>query len=351
MRRRSAPGAAPGTLIADPNASKPRFHYWRFDSEHCEEKPDCSLDDLAPARHSAEVVWVDVVGLGDGDRIAQIGRRFDLHPLTLEDVVNVHQRPKVENYDDHLYVVVRMMASGQGMEPEQVSMFLAPGLVLTFQQRPGDCFDPVRERIRKSKGRIRTLAADYLLYALIDAVVDGFFPVLERTGDGLEKIETAIITNPDPECIEQLHNLRRDLLGLRRALWPTRDMLSALQREGPTFISETTRIYLRDAHDHAVQLIDIVETYREIAASLIEMYLSSLSTRLNEVMKVLTLMATVFLPLTFITSLYGMNFDRSSPWNMPELGWRLGYPFSLGIMLIAAGGLLVYFWRKGWFRS
>ena len=210
--------------------------------------------------------------------------------------------------------------------------------MLTFQQRPGDCFDPVRERIRRAKGRIRAMAADYLLYALIDAVVDDYFPVLERYGDNLESIESSIISDPEPESIERLHELRRGLLALRRSLWPTRDMLSALQREGPGFISEATRVYVRDAHDHTVQLIDIIETYREIAAGLIEIYLSSLSTRLNEVMKILTLMATVFLPLTFITSLYGMNFDRRSPWNMPELGWRLG-------------GLLVYFWRKGWFKS
>lgn len=352
MRRRSTPGTAPGTLITDPAAQKPTIHYWRYDREHCEEQQNCAPEKLEPPQSASEVVWVDVVGLGDSALVQRIGERFGFHPLALEDVVNVHQRPKVENYDDHLYVVVRMANyDGQGAETEQVSMFHAPGLVLTFQERPGDCFEPVRERIRRAKGRLRGMAGDYLLYALIDSVVDGYFPLLERHGDSLETIEQQIITDPSSECIEQLHSLRRELLALRRAIWPTRDMLAALLREEPGFVSDATRLYLRDVHDHTVQLIDIVETYREITAGLIEAYLSSLSTKLNEVMKVLTLMATFFLPLTFITSLYGMNFDRGSPWNMPELGWRLGYPFALSVMMIAAGALLYFFWRKGWFKG
>lgn len=351
MRRRSAPGAAPGTLIPDPAARKSTINYWRYDREHCVEQQNCTLEQLQPLTNSTEVVWVDVVGLGDGGLLQQIGERFGIHPLALEDVVNVHQRSKVENYDNHLYVVVRMTTEERGADTEQVSIFHSPGLVLTFQERPGDCFEPVRERVRRAKGRLRSMAADYLLYALIDAVVDSYFPLLEQYGDRLEKIEHQIITDPNSACIEHLHSLRRDLLALRRAIWPTRDMLAALPREESEFITEPTRLFLRDAHDHTIQLIDIVETYREIAAGLIEIYLSSLSTKLNEVMKVLTLMATVFLPLTFITSLYGMNFDRGSPWNMPELGWRLGYPYALGVMVIAAGSLLYYFWRKGWFRS
>jgi magnesium transporter len=348
LKRRSAPGAAPGTLIADPTAARSTIHYWRFNRERCDEKQDCAPESLDPPQGSGDVVWVDVVGLGDTQLIQRIGERFGFHPLALEDVVNLHQRPKVEDYDNHLYLVARMAVPDQGASTEQLSVFLAPGLVLTFQQRAGDCFEPVRERIRRAKGRIRNMPADYLLYALLDAVVDGYFPVLEKYGEILEALESEIITDPKPVCIEQLHNMRRDLLALRRAIWPSRDMLGALLRGDLDFIAESTRIYLRDTHDHTFQLIDIVETYREIATGLMDAYLSSLSTKLNEVMKVLTIMATVFLPLTFITSLYGMNFDRGSPWNMPELGWRFGYAFSLGIMIAAVGGMIYYFWRKGW---
>lgn len=348
LKRRSSPGTAPGTLIADPAAGHSTIHYWRFDRDHCTEQKDCAVEALEPPRGNEEVVWVDVTGLGDTALIERIGERFGFHPLALEDVVNVHQRPKVENYDDHLYVVTRMAVPGHGADTEQVSVFHAPGLVLTFQQRSGDCFEPIRERIRRAKGRIRTMPADYLLYTLIDAVIDGYFPVLEEFGESLETLEHEVITQPDPACVERLHNLKRDLLALRRALWPTRDMLAALLRDESEFITESTQVYLRDAHDHTAQLIDIVETYREISSGLIDVYLSSLSTKLNEVMKVLTMMATVFLPLTFITSLYGMNFDRSLPWNMPELSWPYGYLYALGIMAAAAGLMLYYFWRKGW---
>ena len=348
LKRRSSPGAAPGTLIADPAADRLTIHYWRFDREHCTEQKNCAVAALEPPRGNAEVVWVDVTGLGDTTLIEGIGERFGFHPLALEDVVNVHQRPKLEDYDDHLYVVTRMALPGLGADTEQVSIFHSPGLVLTFQQRSGDCFEPVRERIRRAKGRIRAMPADYLLYTLIDAVIDGYFPVLEKFGESLEALEHEVITKPDPACVERLHNLKRDLLALRRALWPTRDMLAALLRDESEFITESTQVYLRDAHDHTAQLIDIVETYREISSGLIDVYLSSLSTKLNEVMKVLTMMATVFLPLTFISSLYGMNFDRSFPWNMPELGWPFGYPFALGVMAAAGGLMLYYFWRKGW---
>jgi magnesium transporter len=335
-------------LVADPAAARPTIHYWRYSRERCDERADCTVEQLEPAREPDDVVWVDVVGLGDTQLIERIGERFGLHPLALEDVVNVHQRPKAEDYDDHLYVVARMPIPDKGAETEQLSVFHSPGLVLTFQQRAGDCFEPVRERIRRGKGRIRSMPADYLLYALLDAVVDDYFPVLEGHGETLEALENEIIRDPSPPCIERLHTMRRDLLALRRAIWPTRDMLGTLLRGEHDLISEATRVYIRDTHDHTFQLIDVVETYREVATGLIDAYLSSLSTKLNEVMKVLTIMATVFLPLTFITSLYGMNFDRGSPWNMPELGWRLGYPFALLLMLAAVGGMIFYFWRRGW---
>lgn len=280
--------------------------------------------------------------------IQSIGTRFGLHHLALEDVVNVHQRPKVEDYGDHIYIVLRMAIPGPTSDTEQVSIFLSKTVVITFQERAGDSFEPVRQRIRQGKGRIRGEKVDYLVYALIDATVDGYFPALDVGGEALATLEDEVVISPKPEHIEHVHNLKRNLLALRRAIWPTRDLLSTLLRDEFGLVSDATRVYLRDVHDHTVQLIDIIETYREIASGLVDAYLSSQSTRLNEIMKFLTIMATVFLPLTFVTGLYGMNFDTESPWNMPELTWPFGYAFALLIMAGAAVGLLYLFWRRGW---
>jgi magnesium transporter len=241
-----------------------------------------------------------------------------------------------------------MAIPGPTSDTEQVSIFLSKTVVITFQERAGDSFEPVRQRIRQGKGRIRGEKVDYLVYALIDATVDGYFPALDVGGEALATLEDEVVISPKPEHIEHVHNLKRNLLALRRAIWPTRDLLSTLLRDEFGLVSDATRVYLRDVHDHTVQLIDIIETYREIASGLVDAYLSSQSTRLNEIMKFLTIMATVFLPLTFVTGLYGMNFDTESPWNMPELTWPFGYAFALLIMAGAAVGLLYLFWRRGW---
>jgi magnesium transporter len=242
-----------------------------------------------------------------------------------------------------------MVLPGRRAETEQVSMFIGADYVITFQERQGDCFDPVRERLRRQKGRIRQSGADYLAYALIDAVIDAYFPVLENYGEELETLEDAVISAPRPEVIAQLHDLKRDLLALRRAIWPHREMINALIRDETELFAAPTRIFLRDCYDHAVQLLDVVETYREIASGLVDVYLSSMSARLNDIMKVLTIIATIFIPLNFIASLYGMNFDtEASPWNMPELGWSFGYPFALLLMLLSAIALVWLFTRRHW---
>jgi magnesium transporter len=287
-----------------------------------------------------------VTGLADVSIIEAIGDAFDLHDLTLEDVINVYQRPKFEAYEDHAFIVMRMPTPDN--RTEQVSLFLGKGYVLTFQERPGDCFDPVRERIRRAAGRIRGQGAGYLAYALIDAVIDGYFPMIEAIGEDVEELEDDVIGRPAPEQVDRLHHIKRELLMVRRAIWPTRDMVNALIRDGSRHVDESTRIYLRDCYDHTIQLMDIIETYREITSGLLDVYLSSLSTRMNEVMKLLTIIATIFIPLGFVAGLYGMNFDRGSPWNMPELGWRYGYFFALGVMAAIALGLLFWFWRRGW---
>lgn len=347
--RAAPPGSAPGTLIAHPSATQPVIDVIGYGDESIEEREITDVHELKSLVGKAPVTWVNVNGLGNVDVIRKLGEIFGLHRLTLEDVINVHQRPKVEVFSDHTFIVTRMIDRDRSPETEQVSMILGDGFLLTFQERRGDCFDLVRERIRRHRGIIRESKADYLAYALLDAVIDGYFPVLESFGERVEELENAVTADPRSVQAGDIHNLKRDLLLLRRAIWPQREMINGLTRSTSPFVSDQTEVYLRDCYDHAIQLMDILEIYREVASGLVDVYLSSLSARMNEVMKVLTIIATIFIPLSFIASVYGMNFDRSvSPWNMPELSWYLGYPFALGLMAVLAGGLLYHFRRKGW---
>ncbi len=348
-RKRTSAGAPPGTLVADPASAPTAVDYLSYDETGCIEKATGDVGELQEVVGSRSVTWINVNGLADIALIEAIGKLFNMHQLALEDVINVHQRPKVEEYDDHLFIVTRMLSEPSAKETEQVSLFLGKGFVVTFQERPGDVFEPVRQRLRRDGAQIRKLGADYLAYALLDAVIDGYFPALERRGEEVEHLEGLVVSRPRERLLGIIHETKRDLLDLRRAVWPQREMLSALLRQEGRFFEERTKVYLRDCYDHTIQLIDIIETYREVCSGLVETYLSSLSNRMNEIMKVLTIMATVFIPLSFIAGLYGMNFDpKASPWNMPELGWRYGYPFALGLMAAVAGGLLWSFWRRGW---
>jgi len=325
------------------------FSLLAFSADRTEETKNATLAQIDAARAENDVVWVNIDGLADIDAIAALSGLFGLHQLAIEDAINVHQRPKADAYDDHIFIAARMVQRNPSIGTEQVSIFLGRGFVLTLQERPGDCFDLVRDRLRRGKGRIRTGGADYLTYALLDAMTDAYFPELESYGETIEALEDEVVANPRPEMIHVIHDLKRDLLVLRRAIWPHREMINALIRGESDLVSAQTRLYLRDCYDHAIQLMDFVETYREIASSLVDVYLSSQSTRLNDIMKVLTIIATIFMPLGFIASLYGMNFDRTvSPWNMPELGWRFGYPFALILMAGAAAGLIAYFVRRRW---
>ncbi len=348
-RKRTPVGAAPGTLVVDPASSPTKIDFFRYDSQDLVEKHATSVEALGKAVGGRGVTWINVNGLADIALIEQVGELLGLHRLALEDVVNVHQRPKVEEFDDHLFIVIRMLPNSTASETEQVSMFLGKEYVLTFQEKPGDAFESVRQRLRQHKGSIRSLGADYLAYALLDAAIDGYFPALERRGEDIEHLEDLVVAQPNQNLVSVIHETKRDLLDLRRAVWPQREMLNALMRQEGGFIEDKTRVYLRDCYDHTIQLIDIIETYREICSSLIEIYLSSLSNRMNEIMKVLTIVATIFIPLSFIAGVYGMNFDvKASPWNMPELTWTWGYPFALGLMLSVAAGLLFIFYRRGW---
>ncbi|MFN0243688.1 MAG: magnesium/cobalt transporter CorA [Planctomycetota bacterium] len=352
FRKRTPQGAPPGTLSPDPSAPKPTMRVLAYGPTEFHEAEVRDIESLRPLCERLPVVWLNVDGVGDVETMRTIGSVFGIHRLALADIVNANQRPKIESYDENLFIVARMVEWTDHLETDQLSLFLGPNFVVTFQEKAGDCFDGVRQRIRTSRGLIRTQGPDYLAYALLDATIDAYFPVLERIGENIEALEDEILSSPHPDDMAATHDMKRDLLTLRRAVWPMREAISTLLRDGEGSIRKETRLHLNDSHDHTVQLLDLVETYREIASSLVEMYLSSMSHRLNEVMKVLTIIATIFIPLTFVAGVYGMNFDPdSSPWNMPELRARYGYPLSLAAMALVAAGLLYYFRRKGWIGS
>jgi magnesium transporter len=347
---RLPPGTAPGTINVDPEAPRPRLSAIAYGPAGVEE---LALDSPAAIPRLLErwpITWVNVAGLGDAATLGQIREIFKIHPLAIEDVVNVHQRAKIEQYGDQLFFVARTIELHEGeVETDQLSIFIGPRFVVTFQETAADPFDPLRERLRKGSGRIRERGPDYLAYALIDAVVDAYFPVIEAYGERLEALDQEVLDSPSTRVLRRTQALRRDLLTVRRAVFPLREAVSTLLREPCPLISDETRIYLRDCHDHTFQVIDLTETYRESAAVLTETYLSSLGQRTNEVMKVLTMIATIFIPLTFIAGVYGMNFKtESSRWNMPELTWAWGYPACLALMAAIAIAMLVFFRRKGW---
>lgn len=380
FRRRTKPGAAPGSFRVDPQAPASVISVIAYgpDPDQVEEVTGCELEALPDLVRRFPVTWINVDGLGNADVIERLGEIFGLHPLALEDVVHVHQRAKVEDYDDNLFVVARMAwfphngeqndrAAVDGAEEpasrseqkivsddmrpdtEQVSLFLGKNFVLTFQERPGsDSFDPVRNRLRRRRGRLREQGADSLAYSLLDAIIDGYFPVIEELGSRLEQLDDDIVSRVGQDHLQRLHRLRGDLLVLRKHLWPLREAIHSLIRDSHPLVSEETHYFLRDCYDHTVQLLDVVETYRELCADLREYHYAQVSTRTNEVMKVLTIISTIFIPLTFIVGVYGMNFDTTLPGNMPELGLPYAYPVTMFVMSLIGVILLIWFWRKGW---
>ena len=378
--RRAPPGSSPGTLAFEPGAGKSEIEVISFGPDAAAESVTRqrigTLSDMPQLPRGHTVRWINVTGLGDEKTIRDIGAAFGMHPLALSDIVNVSQRPKVDDYEAHLFIITRMpltpvsesrnantLPAGEtAPEPgspwanplgqlatEQVTICVGRDYVITFQEQSGDVFEPVRHRLQSGTGRMRARGPDYLAYALLDAAIDSYFPLLEVYGEKVETLEQNVVGQPEFAYITEIHDLKRNLLTARRAVWPQREMLNSLIRDESDFISAETRIFLRDCYDHAIQLIDMIETYREIASGLVDIQLSSISNRMNEVMKVLTIIATIFIPLTFIAGIYGMNFDPdTSPWNMPELRWRYGYPVALLAMGTIAAGLLLWFRRKGW---
>ncbi len=285
-------------------------------------------------------------GIHQLDNIEKIGEHFKIHPLVLEDIMNTGQRPKMEDFNDYLFIVLKMLSYDEEeneTKTEQVSLILSSKFVISFQESEGDVFDPVRERIRSDRGRIRKMGVDYLAYSLIDAIVDNYFMVLEKIGEKIEDIEDELVKNPTPEVLHTIHRLKRELIFLRKSVWPLREVISRLERWESPLIDKSIDIYLRDVYDHTIQVIDALETFRDMLSGMLDIYLSSLSNRMNEVMKVLTIIATIFIPLTLISSIYGMNFKY-----MPELDWFWGYPLVYTVMLAVSAVMLIYFRRKKW---
>jgi len=348
-KRRAPVGASPGTIFPDPEAAASKVRLTSYNEQELVEEDITELSTLRSRVRERAVTWVNVDGLGNEKVIQEVAKAFDLHLLAVEDIVHVNQRPKMDEYGDLRFVVLRMPRSSDTLETEQFSLLLGPGIVLTFQEQIGDCLEPVRARLREGRPRIREGSAGYLAYAILDAIVDAYFPLLEYYGDQLEDLEADVLDHQNQETIRSLHQVKRDLATLRRYIWPLRELMSSLARDESGLIDETTQVYLRDCHDHALRLMDIVESYRDVSSGLMDLYLSIVSNRMNEIMKVLTIIATLFIPLSFIAGLYGMNFNpEKSPWNMPELNWYFGYPFAWGLMIAVAIVLLLYFKRKGW---
>ncbi len=348
---RSGPWTPAGTLELIPHSPAPRIRVFAFASGTVTEKLDVSVDWLRQNREQFSDLWIDVDGLGDLDTLTELGQLFGLHQLSLEDVLTLHQRPKVETYAGYHYIVLRMLSRRDGrIVSEQLSLFLGQNFVLTFQEgMPGDCLEPLRVRLRNNHLSRHERVSSFLSYSIVDSVVDSYFPILESLGETLEALEETIIFGAGEDVMHRIHEIKRELLLMRRAAWPLRDSLGPLLHDASQLVCPETKLFLRDCHDHCVQIIELVETYRELGASLMEVHLSSLSNRMNEVMKMLTVITTIFVPLTFIAGVYGMNFNPgSSPWNMPELNFYWGYPLCLTLMLTLAIGELWFFWRKGW---
>jgi magnesium transporter len=350
IRRRSEKaGLPPGTLVhvGEPGTEEPSISVMIYDTMRLEQEYVDTVGEAFPLRDAPSVTWVNVDGIHDAGIVEELGARLGLHPLVLEDILNPDQRPKMEDLGDYLYVVLKMVdwddLRGE-IAVEQLSLVVGANYVVSLQERPGgDVLDPIRERIREAKGNIRGVGSDYLAYSILDGVVDRYFGVLEGLGEKVEDLEEELVSSPLPETLQQLHVLKREMIFMRKSVWPLREVVAALERSGSPLIKESTGPYLRDVYDHTIQVMDAVETVRDMLSGMLDIYLSSISNRMNEVMKVLTIFASIFIPLTFIAGVYGMNFAF-----MPELGWWWGYPAALLVMVAVALSMLWYFRSKRW---
>lgn len=348
-KRSRKAGLPPGSLvhIGERKVEKARVTLFLYNERDVQERVVDAVEECSPDRLPRDgVKWINVDGLHDVEVLEELGGAYGLHPLTVEDILNTHQRPKVENFDDYVFLVIRMLQLDPGsgrLQSEQLGLVLGTDFVLTFQEREGDVLDPVRRRIRNSKGRIRAMAADYLAYALVDTTVDHYFAILEYLEERIEGLESAILEGSESDTLQVIQGLRRELIEVRRTVWPLREVVGGLERGSTSLVRDTTRVYLRDVYDHAVQIIDTMESLRDLIAGILELHLSAVSNRMNTIMKVLTIIATIFIPLTFIAGVYGMNFEY-----MPELRWRWAYPAVLAVMAGIGVLMLAYFRKKQW---
>ncbi|MGB6370642.1 MAG: magnesium/cobalt transporter CorA [Atribacterota bacterium] len=341
-------GLPPGSIvhIGNKRDEKVKITIVDYSEAKFQDKEAKSVGECFPYKDKPTVTWINIDGVHEIKVIEEIGKHFNLHPLILEDIVDTDQRPKIKDFGDYIFIILKMLycdKKGNAIRVEQVSLILGKNYVISFQEREGDVFNAIRERIRNNIGRIRKLGVDYLVYSLIDAIVDNYFIIIERLDEEIENLEDKVVIQPNPSNVQEIHKLKRDLIFLRKSIWPLREVISFLEKSESPLVLESTNLYLRDVYGHTIQVMDTVESLRDIISGILDIYLSSINTRMNEIMKMLTIVATIFIPLTFITGIYGMNFQY-----MPEIKWFWGYPAVLSIMVAIGIGMLIYFKRKKW---
>lgn len=347
-KREKKIGLPPGTAVytGERKEEEVRISIIDYTEDRFQEMEVETVEECFPFKESPSVTWINIDGIHRVDIVEKIGNHFDLHPLVVEDIVSPHQRPKMEDFGECVYIVIKMLQyddKEKSIKFEQVSIILGKNFVISFQEMKGDIFEPIRDRIRSGKGRIRKMTSDYLAYALMDTVVDNYYSILEGLGNRIEEIEDIVVVDPKPEILQEIHRLKKEMIFLRRSVWPLREVISRLERDELAYIQKVTQKFFRDVYDHTIQVIDTVETFRDMLSGMHDTYLSSISNRMNEIMKVLTIIATIFIPLTFIAGVYGMNFEF-----MPELKWRWAYFGVWGVILIIAAFMVIYFRRKKW---
>jgi len=348
-KRSRKTGLSPGSLvhIGERLTERTKITVVNYDEANIEEKELSTASECGHFKDRPTVTWIHINGIHDVQTLEELGTIFGLHPLTLEDILNSDQRPKMEDFCEYVYIVLKAFHSSDNqateIHSEQISIILGRSFVISFQERETDLFRSIRERIRAGKGRLRKSGADYLAYALIDSIVDNYFTILEQIGERIEILEESLVKSPSAETLQAIQHLKREMIFLRKSVWPLRETISSLERTGCQLVQESTDVYLKDIYDHTIQVIDTIETFRDMLSGILDVYLSSISNRMNEIMKVLTIIATIFMPLTFLAGVYGMNFKH-----MPELEWHWGYFFIWGIMLAIAISMLIYFRRKKW---
>jgi len=342
-------GLPPGTVVfvGEKKVEEIRITIIDYDENQYEEREIKNIEDCFHYKDTPSISWINIDGVHQVEVIEKLGAHFVLHPLLQEDVVNTHQRPKFDEFEDHLFIVLRMFFFNEEeneLEGEQISLIVGAKFVISFQERQGDVFEQVRERLRNGKGRIRKKGSDYLAYSLIDAIVDSYYNILERLGENIESLQELLVVEPKREDLQIIQHLKRDMLFFRKSVWPLREVVSGLAKSESTLVKEDVLVYVRDVYDHVIQAIDTIETFRDMLSAMMDIYLSSLSNRMNEVMKVLTIIATIFIPMTFLAGVYGMNFKF-----MPELEWKYAYLFFWIVVLGVLIGMVAWFKKKKWF--